>query len=376
VVTNAVKRIARQSKSAIIAAKIVDNLRARRRFGRGNNESALGSTHCKLTLGESLSYIRRQFEDYLAYGRLSGKELEGKNVLDVGFGDNLGVALMFLAAGANSAVCVDKFLSKANPSQQKKIYEALRESLTNDERENFDEAIDLSDGLQLNPERLLSVHGVAAERLRETLGGSRFDVIVSRAVLQDIPQPAAAFDAMSAVLKPGGLMLHKIDLSDQGMFRDCGMHPLTFLTVPEGLYQLMSSDSGNSNRKLAGYYRRELGRLGYDTTVFYTSLIGHGSKGDLLEQCQAIDLQSSEARLSLDLVRKIRPRLAGGFRELADEELMVDGIFLVARKPEASKREEAGKVRLFRPGEQAAPVSISRAASPAGERAGGSRECA
>lgn len=374
--TNVVKQIARQSRSAIIAAKIVDNLRARRRFARGNFESARGSTHRRLTLDESLNYIYQQVQDYLAYGRLTEKDFEGKSIVEVGFGDNLGVALMFLAAGATRVICVDKFFSTANQAQQRRIYQALRDSLNDDQRKTFDEAIDLSDGPKLNPKRLVSVYGVGAERLVEAVGDSQFDLIISRGALQDIPQPAAAFDEMSVVLKPGGLMLHKIDLSDQGMFRDSGMNPLTFLTIPEGLYKLMSSDSGNANRKLTGYYRRELCRRGYDTSVFYTSLIGHGGKGNLLEQCQGLDLQSPEAGVSLDLVRKIRPRLAGGFRELSDEELIVDGIFLVARKPEVSKQHETENVWPHVLNDRAEPVSMSKASSPPVGRAEGNRECA
>jgi hypothetical protein len=138
----------------------------------------------------------------------------------------------------------------------------------------------------------------------------------------------------------------------------------------------MSSDSGNANRKLTGYYRRELCRRGYDTSVFYTSLIGHGGKGNLLEQCQGLDLQSPEAGVSLDLVRKIRPRLAGGFRELSDEELIVDGIFLVARKPEVSKQHETENVWPHVLNDRAEPVSMSKASSPPVGRAEGNRECA
>ncbi len=45
-----------------------------------------------------------------------------------------------------------------------------------------------------------------------------FDLVVSRGAIQDIYEPEQAFQAMDRILKPAGLMLHKIDLSDQGMF--------------------------------------------------------------------------------------------------------------------------------------------------------------
>ncbi|MGI8731735.1 MAG: hypothetical protein ACR2LM_00335 [Pyrinomonadaceae bacterium] len=43
-------------------------------------------------------------------------------VFELGFGDNVGVALKFIAAGATKVVCLDKFYSKRNLEQQRKIY--------------------------------------------------------------------------------------------------------------------------------------------------------------------------------------------------------------------------------------------------------------
>ena len=47
----------------------------------------------------SLDYINRTFYDYLTYSGISVHSLQDKNVLEVGPGGNLGVALKFLAAG-------------------------------------------------------------------------------------------------------------------------------------------------------------------------------------------------------------------------------------------------------------------------------------
>jgi len=48
---------------------------------------------------------------------------------------------------------------------------------------------------------------------------------------------------MDALLAPGGWMMHKIDLSDQGMFSRNGQHPLTYLTIPDQVYGWMSTHS-------------------------------------------------------------------------------------------------------------------------------------
>ena len=43
-----------------------------------------------------------------------------------------------------------------------------------------------------------------------------------------------------------------------GMFSSSGMHPLTFLTIPDSVYRLMTIDSGKPNRKLINYYRQKM----------------------------------------------------------------------------------------------------------------------
>ena len=326
------KNIARRSKLMIIGYKIYENWDTRRRFRSGDHESLLGATHSKLNLKESLDYINAQFNDYLAYSGLSERMLRGLRVLEIGFGDNVGVALKFLAAGAAHVACLDKFYAARNAKQQREIYTNLRATLNEPQKSLFDRAIDLSAGIRCNPESLKCLYGVDAEELRTLFARESFDLIISRAVMQDLFEPAAALEAMDGVLAPGGLMLHKIDLSDQGMFRDNGMHPLTFLTIPDSVYRLMASHSGMSNRKLYGYYRDEISRLGYAARFFPTSLIGHPGNRDQFYLSESVDLESSGARIALSLIDEIRSRLAPEFRQLQDEELMVDGIFIAARK--------------------------------------------
>ena len=326
------RQLARKSKAIIVAYKVYQNWCAKRRFRSGNCESTLGSTHIRLSLNESLQYINTQFNDYFRYGGLSKESIRGKRVLEVGFGDNVGVALKFVSAGVSQVVCVDKFRSIQDDTQQRKIYLALRATLSQQERRRFDQTIDLSRGIRVNPNRLRCIYGIGVEELAGIAKPESFDLILSRAVLQDVFEPNAAFDAMEDVLAPGGLMLHKIDLSDQGMFRDNGLHPLTFLTIPESVYRLMSADSGNSNRKRLSYYRDQMSRLGYDGEAFVTSTIGSRGGMSRLEEERGPILETD--RMARSLVEEIRPRLAPAFASSSDEDLVVDGVFLVAKKPD------------------------------------------
>lgn len=328
------KRLATKSKTVLIAYKIYHNWQFKKRFESGNTESLHGSTHTRKSLAESLGYINTQFEDYLKYSGLSLEELRGKKVFELGFGDNIGVALRFLAVGAAQVVCLDKFYSQRDQEQEREIYRALRETLSDDERKRFDEAVDLSEGIKVNPDMLKCLYGSDVENSPDLTGAALFDLVISRGAIQDIYNPDAAFAAMDRLLKPGGLMLHKIDLSDQGMFRDYGMNPLSFLTISESVYRLMAIDSGKPNRKKMDYYRRKMQELGYNTKILITDIIGRGGKGDLHPHKERAELNVDYSEATLALVQQIRPKLAAGFKQMPDEELLVDGIFIVATKPE------------------------------------------
>jgi SAM-dependent methyltransferase len=328
------KRLATKSKTVLIAYKIYHNWQFKKRFESGNTESLHGSTHTRKSLAESLGYINTQFEDYLKYSGLSLEELRGKKIFELGFGDNIGVALRFLAVGAAQVVCLDKFYSQRDQEQEREIYRALRETLNDDEKKRFDEAVDLSGGIKVNPEMLKCLYGSDVENSPDLTGAALFDLVISRGAIQDIYNPDAAFAAMDRLLKPGGLMLHKIDLSDQGMFRDYGMNPLSFLTISESVYRLMAVDSGKPNRKKMDYYRRKMQELGYDAKILITDIIGRGGKGDLHPHKERAELNVDYSPATLALVQQVRPKLAAGFKQMPDEELLVDGIFVVARKPE------------------------------------------
>lgn len=316
---------AKRSKWLVCAANVADDQRARLAARNGAVASTSGSTHDTFSLDQSTAYIDEVFADYLDYGGLGPDELEGRSVLELGPGDNFGVALRFLAAGADRVVATDKFASVRDPDKQRRIYEALLGGLDPSQRARAEAAIEL-DGLRFDPERLRVLEGVAVEEASRALSGERFDVIVSRAVLEHLYDLDAAFAAMDGLLRPGGAMLHKVDFRDHGMFTDGGMHPLTFLTVPDRLYSLMSRNSGRPNRRLADYYRAKLGELGYEYRLLATKPI---DGDEIVPHPPELEV-SAEARR---LIEEIRPRLAPRYRGLSDADLATAGIFLIARKP-------------------------------------------
>ncbi len=325
------KQIARKSKTGIIAYRIYDDWSAGRRFESGKIESTSGSTHQQWPLSKSLSYIKDVFEDYLKYANLAPDGLESKRILEAGHGDNVGVALRMLAAGARHVTCLDKFYSEADPEQQSAIYQALREELDARSRARFDEAISMAGGIETNPERLACVYGKGIEEADSLFDANGFDLIVSRAVLEYSPDSDRAFAVMNDLLVPGGLMLHKIDLRDDGMFSSRGLHPLTFLTISDRVYRMMTARSGRCNRKMIDCYRQKLEAMNYAARFYVTGIIGCGE--EVTPHKEKIEFNVDYDDYTVALINQIRPDLIGRYRRLTDEELMVCGIFVAARKP-------------------------------------------
>jgi len=325
-----VKRLARRSKTAIIIYKIFDNRRLRNRAQAGDIETIHGATHINQSVEKSIAYIEKQFADYIRYARLSPESLSGIRILELGPGDNLGVALKFLAAGAESVVCLDRFYAKRNAQHEAEIYKTLRDRLNPEERSRFDAAVSLNSKVQFNSKRLQVYYGASldgvADKLAKDFGG--FDLIVSCAVLEEIYDLNPAFAAMDRLLSRGGSLVHIVDLGDYGMFRDQGMHPLTFLTIPEVIYRRMASDSGLPNRKRLGYYIEKMKKLGYQSKFFITSVLPNGR----LEP--APEYAPGGFKLDSNLVASIRSKLANQFKDLHEEELLIDGMLLVAQKPQ------------------------------------------
>jgi len=323
------KQIAGQSKTLIIAHRIVDNWRRRRAFKAGNTVTAYGSTHEFWSLEKSVDYINLVHREYIEYSGLGAEAFRGSRILEVGPGDNFGVALKFLASGAKQVVCLDKFYSERNVEQQTRIYHELRSQLAPDEQRVFDECIKLNGEIVLNEERLKYIYGHGVEEADQILEPGSFDFIISRAVIHNVYDVERGFEAMDRLLAPGGSMLHKIDMSDENMFSSRGMHPLTFLTIPERIYYLMASDSGKPNRRLIGDYRAQVQKRGYETKILITAVLG---VGPLVPHKEKIEPEVDYGNKTLSLISEIRPQLAAPYRDRSDAELAATGIFLVATK--------------------------------------------
>jgi len=227
-------------------------------------------------------------------------------------------------------VSLDRFFPKRDQAQQLQIYRELRKHLNDRERSIYDGVIRLDGGFHMDPTKLLYLHGTGIEEAAKVLKDGPFDLIVSRAVMEHVADPDAAFSAMDRLLSPGGHMIHKIDLRDHGLFSDKGFHPLTFLTVPERIYRWMTRESGKPNRRLYNYYRQKTTELGYDSRILITRVVGR--EDEIVPHKERVIRGIDYSDPSLRLLANIRPHLDKEFISMPDEELVIAGVFLIAGK--------------------------------------------
>jgi SAM-dependent methyltransferase len=316
------RRLVKRSYWATCAGLLVRNCLDARRFAAGNIETSSGTLHSGWSPIEGVTYIEEVVRDYAAY---AGVDAFRGRVAEVGPGDNCGVALLLLANGCDHVDLADRYYSKRNPAQQAAIYRALAERHPR-VREM------LADADLTNEEtfpRLSRYYGkrAAAEEFFSTHG--EYDLIISRAVGEHLYDPCRAVRAMAKALRPGGTLLHKIDLRDHEMF-SLFHGELKWLEVPESLYRLMTSASGRPNRVLAHEYRNALVEAGLNASLLVTRLAG---VGDITPHKEYDAIESDVRRRAEQFVNARRRHFARKFQPVAAKDLATAGIFLVATKP-------------------------------------------
>jgi SAM-dependent methyltransferase len=290
----------------------------RRRLVRG--PASGGRTHEGLTLSESVGYVEDVFEGYVRHAGLDSEQLLGARVLELGPGDNLGVALRFVAAGAAEVVAIDRFRILRDPAHETAVYRELAARLPTGERSRLEPV-----GADGRPGAVRAIEGVPIEEAVSMLEPTRFDLVVSCAVLEEIRNPEGAIEVMDRLLAPGGLMIHQVDFRDYGRFTGRGGHPLAFLTVADRLYGWITAGATRLNRWRPDDYRRALAGRGYQIEIRPTEVVG-GRRLD--GSSAALDLTEEER----GLVEAARPDLMPRLRTRPAEDLAVAGALIVARK--------------------------------------------
>ena len=156
--------------------------------------------------------------------------LKGAVTSEIGCGDCFAAADMMLGLGAKHVHLVE-FLPLELSGENQKALDALvgQEGLPNQGR-----LLDAGEPLRLNPAKATYHQGL----LENIKLPEKVDFLYSFDVLEHVEDLEGFFSYCGEVVKPGGMMLHKFDLSGHGLFED-PMPPLDFQTFPKWLFDLI-----------------------------------------------------------------------------------------------------------------------------------------
>lgn len=287
--------------------------------------STSGSTHQERDLDSSVKYIQRVFNEYKQYGAFD--KFHG-NVLELGPGDNAGVALLLRADGANQVDLVDRFYSARDAEQQQLIYNALSKE------QNLEEYKTATDW---DEQKLNGVSWYTDDSAEAYLGkaieeNKKYDYIISRAVLEHVIDPLQIIERGIQCLPSGGKMVHIVDFHDHAYYSK-EFDDLTFLSISSMIYPLMVKHCGGPNRILIHEYRSLLTNINKEIPIefeFYITKLFGSEDFKQYEKYESLDPTVVEN--ALKKVNQQRDSFAKKFKPVDSKDLTVSGICLVVTK--------------------------------------------
>ena len=218
---------------------------------------------------------------------------------EIGCGDCLPAADMMLGLGAQHVHLVEHQSMPLTPLHRQALNRTISPDLP-----NRGCILSSDDPPRLNPARA-TLHVGLLENLSLP---QPVDLVYSFDVLEHVEDLDAFFSCCRRSLKPGGLSLHKFDLSGHEFFED-PMPPLDFQTYPRWLYRLMFPR-----------YRRAVGNF---ADLFFDLMRKNG-----FEILEIVPLRVADP----NYLREIRPRLRNEAQLKSDDILRLLDLVIVARK--------------------------------------------
>jgi SAM-dependent methyltransferase len=218
---------------------------------------------------------------------------------EIGCGDCLPAADMMLGLGAQHVHLVEHQAMPLTPLHRQALSRTISPDLPN--RASI---LSSDDPPRLNP-ALATLHIGLLENLSLP---QPVDLVYSFDVLEHVEDLDAFFSCCRRTLKPGGLSLHKFDLSGHEFFED-PMPPLDFQTYPRWLYRLMFPR-----------YRRAVGNF---ADLFFDLMRKNG-----FEILEIVPLRVADT----NYLREIRPRLRKEAQLKSNDILRLLDLVVLARR--------------------------------------------
>jgi hypothetical protein len=213
------------------------------------------------TSADSITIEARKIVAEFEFFADSTGPLDGKTVVEIGPGDALGLAPLFLSAGAERYIAIDRFLGDVWGDRASKLYNELAR-IRGHHLGDWAGRVEL---LNFSIEH-------ACGRLPKS------DVLVSFDVLEHLTDLPSAVRNMAAILQPNGAMFHRVDYGPHGVWLSASDY-LSFLRVPSWVWIAMGSNRGYPNRTR----HHELVRLLEEAGLQVCSRITRSVDGDVMD---------------------------------------------------------------------------------------------
>lgn len=213
------------------------------------------------------------------------KDLVGRDVLEFGPGDHLGLGLACLASGARTYTAVDRFPGQYEGDVAQRWYRAVRSAWPGEWPSDL--PVDL---FPCGTEGRVASMPVSIETIAEAPVNHLYDVVCSVAVGEHVSDIHAFARATAKLLRPQGVAVHVIDFSQHG-FTEYG-DPTLFLRFPDWLWHLMGSERGLPNRHRVHEYVSAFEAVGLSVAVHDVSRLPSISPHTLAPRFRMMPIES------------------------------------------------------------------------------------
>jgi hypothetical protein len=194
--------------------------------------------------GKDSDLQRYAFQSLTVLEQITGK-LQGQSVCEIGPGDFLTSGLALLAAGADSYMAIDRFAGDYSCLEGREWYSGIQAAWPRVYPEiSWPGWLDATRFPEAYPERVRT----SAVRIESAKEIGTFDIVCSFQVGEHVSDVEEFASSTARLLKPGGMAVHRIDFGPHGVWRSY-RDPLTFLRIPEPVWQAMGSARGTPNRR-------------------------------------------------------------------------------------------------------------------------------
>jgi SAM-dependent methyltransferase len=259
-----------------------------------------GNAHDHMPDDLAIAYNRHAFTRIRPFAG----DLAGKRVLEIGPGDNVGVAYAFLRSGCAKVIAVERITDIQIDERAARILRRI-DAMLPGSGPTFDQ-VARREGSRyvLDPARF----EIRREAFEDLDPGGPLDVVYSNDVMEHVDDPRAVFRAAHRLLAPGGLFINNVDLSGHNCFAN-PERPLDFLTCDDKLWTAMFSNVVTTNR------------------VRYSDLVAAAEAAGFRVKDTRVVRKVEPAYLA-----EIRPHLLPRYQALSDDDLSIVQCVLVAER--------------------------------------------